>query len=202
MSFNNSKFELIRYGKNKSINQQTYHTQSGSTISEKSEVKDLGITMTNDCNFSSHINTITETIRQLTVWVLHTFSTRDAKPMLTLWKSLAIPRLDYCSQLWSPTKKGEIQQHETLQYCFLKQVKPASKSNYKQKLKEFHLYSLERRRERCCIIYTWKILESLVLNLADLITTKLSDRISCTCVMPSKTTKASTAIQTTKFNSF
>ena len=30
--------------------------------------------------------------------------------MLTLWKSLVMPILDYCSQLWSPSKVGEIQQ--------------------------------------------------------------------------------------------
>ena len=36
--------------------------------------------------------------------------------------------------------------------------------DYWDRLKHYRLYSLERRRERYCIIYIWKILEGLVPN--------------------------------------
>ena len=35
-------------------------------------------------------------------WVLRTFYTRDHRIMLTLWKTLVQPHLDYCGQLWKP----------------------------------------------------------------------------------------------------
>ena len=64
------------------------------------------------------------------------------------------------------------------------------------------MYSLERRRERYRIMYTWKILEGWLPNLTDPITTKYSERVGRLCIIPSKQAKASSAIQTQKFNSF
>ena len=37
-------------------------------------------------------------------WILRTFSPRQSTVMMTLFKSLILSRLDYGSQLWSPTK--------------------------------------------------------------------------------------------------
>ena len=39
---------------------------------------------------------------KLVWWILRTFTTRDSITMITLFKSLVLPRLDYGSQLWSP----------------------------------------------------------------------------------------------------
>jgi len=84
--------------------------------------------------------------------------------MLTLWKSLVIPHLDYCLQLWSPSKRFLMQDLEGLQKSFLKGVVLPQNLNYWGKLKHLNLYSLERRRERYQIIYTWCIIEGLVPN--------------------------------------
>ena len=84
--------------------------------------------------------------------------------MLTLWKSLVIPHLDYCSQLWSPSKRSLMQDLEKLQKSYLKGIELPQNLNYWEKLKYLNLYSLERRRERYQIIYTWCIIEGLVPN--------------------------------------
>ena len=39
-------------------------------------------------------------------WILRTFQTRSSLLMLTLFKSIVLSRIDYGSQLWSPSKKG------------------------------------------------------------------------------------------------
>ena len=40
--------------------------------------------------------------------------------------------------------------------------------SYNERLKALKLYSLQRRRERYCIIYVWKVLEGLVPNVSHL----------------------------------
>ena len=42
--------------------------------------------------------------------------------MLTLWKTLVLPRLEYCSQLWDPFHVGEIQQLEIVQRSFIRKI--------------------------------------------------------------------------------
>lgn len=202
MSFNNSKFELIHYGKMEHHTDYQYLNQFGVPIPSKLHVKDLGVIMSNTCTFSEHILSLTETVRKLIGWILRTFLTREAQPMLTLWKSLVIPRVDYCSQLWSPTKKGEILQLEDLQRNYIKKIQEAYGLSYTNALCHFHLYSLQRRRERYCIIYVWKILENLVPNLSVHIIVKSSNRKWRSCYIESKTSKAPKAIQSLKFTSF
>ena len=52
MQFNSVKFELIRYGKNTKLKESTsYVAPNWDLLKEKEHVKDLGITMSNDCSF-------------------------------------------------------------------------------------------------------------------------------------------------------
>ena len=98
-------------------------------------------------------------------WVLRTFKSRDPLTMLTLWKSQILCHLDYCSQLWSPHKTGLIQSIELLQKAYFNRIEGMYNLNYWEQLIHLKTYSLERRRERYQIIYTWRIIESQVPNL-------------------------------------
>ena len=82
--------------------------------------------------------------------------------MMTLFKSLVLSRLDYGSQLWSPTKIHQIITIEKIQKAFTKHIKGFSSFSYQERLSNLKIYSLQRRRERYIIIYVWKILENLV----------------------------------------
>ena len=55
--------------------------------------------------------------------------------------------------------------------------------SYSKCLEVLKLYSLQRRRERYGIIYVWKIIEGLVPNLSDPITSSFSDRRGRACVV-------------------
>ena len=84
--------------------------------------------------------------------------------MLTLLKSLVQPKLDYCSQLWSPADQASINKLESVQYNLVNKIKDNKLQDlsYWDKLKELHLYSQERRRERYQVIFIWKISQGLV----------------------------------------
>ena len=84
--------------------------------------------------------------------------------MLTLLRSLVQPRLDYCSQLWSPSDQASINQLESVQRHLVDRIKDIKlqELNYWEKLKELKLYSQERRRERYQICFIWKLSQGLV----------------------------------------
>ena len=136
--------------------------------------------------------------------ILRTFESRTPELMLTLWKSLVIPILDYCSQLWSPSKVGEIQQIEEIQQSFTRKIRGNCRQDYWQRLKHYHLYSLQRRRERYRIIYTWKILEGIVPNLPDRskVFTKQTFRTGRLCVIPPTPTFTKNRLQRLREGSF
>ena len=168
MLFNSKKLELIRYGSNHHLKEQTHYlAPDGSIIPEKTHIRDLGVIMSNSGTFSEHINTTCEKARNMCSWILRTFRSRSPVLMKTLWKSLVLPILDYCSQLWSPCRQGQIQQIETIQQSFTRKIALNNvSSNYWDRLSHLKLYSLQRRRERYMIMYVWKILEGHVPNIS------------------------------------
>ena len=95
-------------------------------------------------------------------WGLRTFRRRSYTTMRTIWKSLVQPKLDYCSQFWSPGDQESINRLESVQRHFLSQVPSLNDLNYWDQLKRFQAYSQERRRERYMIIFLWKISQELV----------------------------------------
>ena len=156
--------------------------------------------MSNDCKFKQHITDVVVNARKKSSWILRTFKTRAVIPMLTLWKSLVLPKLEYCSQLWNPWLKSEIQSLEMVQWSYIRKINHHEKS-YWSRLKAFNLYSLERRRERYIIIYTWKILENLVpnINQSDGLQPVSQPRLGRLCFVKART-GSTTALQTIRHN--
>ena len=166
MAFNSGKFELIRYKCSEEI-PYNYTSADGHIIEEASEVSDLGVLMSSDGTFSKQIEAAATKGRQRASWVMRVFKTRDARPMLTLYRALILPILEYCCQLWCPSEMGLIRQLEGVQRSFTYRIQGMNSPelDYWQRLSTLKLYSLERRRERYLIIYVWKILSGLSPNL-------------------------------------
>ncbi|XP_076034513.1 uncharacterized protein LOC143021112 [Oratosquilla oratoria] len=164
MALNGEKFELLRYGRQLDLKISTNYYCGQQEIIAKDVVKDLGVSMCSDASFSHHIIQATSKARHLAGWILRTFQTRSPRCMLTLWKSLVLPHLEYCCQLWSPQKVSEIMEIEGPQRTFTNKIHGLQELNYWERLKELQLFSLQRCRERYIIIYIWKELEKKVPN--------------------------------------
>ena len=199
-TFNTAKFQCLRYGLNQDLkNGTSYVSASGSPINSEPTVRDLGIVMSDDALYSDHIANVVMTADLKCGWILRTFKTRKSLAMLTLWRSLVTPIMDYCSQLWNPSKPGLIQRIEMVQLNFLKKISDVSQMDYWDQLKFLKVYSLQRRRERYCVIYIWKILEKLVPNFG--IKCGYNKRQGRYCVIPHVRPAASCRIQTIRFGS-
>ena len=198
MSFNDLKFEVLRFGSDLTLKLITSYTNpSGIIIDSKEHVRDLGVTVSADGSFREHIRKVCQSARNMCAWILRTFSDRREDLMLTTWKSLVLPILDYCSQLWSPQNKGDIQMIEDIQKSFTRKIFLHGREDYWDRLQSLRLYSLERRRERYRIIYVWKMLENMVPNLTtdNKITSNTSLRFGRKCDVPSMSRTASSRVQ-------
>ena len=203
MEFHCDKFDLLRYRSSNSREAQSqshYTSYDGSIIEEKYHVKDLGITMSSNATFTEHIAERCEMAKAKTAWILRTFQTRESTPMLLLWKSLVLCHIEYCSQLWSPSTVGKTQSLELLQRSFVNCIDGMRGLSYWDQLKQLKLFSLERRRERYQVLYTWRILEKDVPNFDSTpIVASVSGRRGRTCVPPPISASAPDRIKSIRF---
>ena len=121
--------------------------------------------------------------------------------MKTLYKTLIVPHVDYCSQLWMPIKATNIQSIEKLQTDFFNRIPALKELNYWDQLKTMRMISLQRRLERYRVIYTWKILEGIAPNCG--INVKLEGgRVGRKCHIPKIQTEARKGVQSLREQSF
>ena len=163
MVFNSDKFECLRFWPGKTQKPSSeYLSPDGTPIEEKDSLRDLGVQIGTDLNFSTHIQNTVAGANKLIGWALRTFRRRSRLVMMTIWKSLVQTKLDYCSQLWSPSDQAAISKLEGVAKHFTAQVAGLKDMDYWERLQSLHLYSQERRRERYQVIFLWKVLQGLV----------------------------------------
>ena len=165
MVFNSTKFEWVRYSAPKELPPAfNYLGPDSSSIEQKDSLRDLGVLLSSDLSFTLQIEKVVNTASQMVGWGLRTFRGRSSYLLLTLFKTLVQPHLDYCSQLWSPTQQCSINKIEQVQKSLVSRISDTRLVglDYWRKLKVLHLYSQERRRERYMIIFLWKISQGLV----------------------------------------
>ena len=176
MQLHEQKFELMVHradpmeslwrAENVPFTAQLYTCTVSSEISlcETGELRDLGIRLTSDLSWRTHIGSIVAKGRSSASWVLSVFKSRDVDIMLTLYYSFVRSHLEYCSLLWHPQTIGDIELVEGVQRSFTARISGMNHLNYWDRLKSLNLMSLQRRRERYIIIMMWKYLNKLVPN--------------------------------------
>ena len=121
--------------------------------------------------------------------------------MLTLYKTVVRSRVEYSCPLWTPSKGEDIAKLEQVQRHFTAKISGYKDLHYWDRLSGLHLMSLQRRRERYCLLHLHKVIYNEVAN--DLnIKTQYNDRRGLSVTIPPilKTTKAK--YQTLYDNSF
>ena len=172
--FNGNKFKHLVFGTSAAAPELL--DSSGKVIERKEHVKDLGIYMSDTALFDFHINSTIKGAQQMSAWVLRTFTTREAAPLIILLKSLVVSRVEYGSVLWSPSDIRSINNLENVQRRFTSRIAKFREYNeelgytqcvvnYRERLRILKLYSLQRRRERYAIIYMYSLHISAVPDL-------------------------------------
>ena len=173
MEFNEPKFEQMHFGKGNS--QLQYTSPTGSVITRKNTIKDLGVIFEDNLLFHKHIISTVAKCHRIAGWSLRTFKSRATNVMLTLLKSLVVSQVEYACIIWSPIDMEHINLLENVQRKFTSRFAcfqeyddnlqmPICRTDYPNRLQHLHLYSLQRRRERYLILYIYKIIISAVPN--------------------------------------
>ena len=150
IKFNNNKFKLLQFGKNKELKESyTYLSPDLSdVIIPEDTVRDLGVTFNKDGNFSNHISNIAKKARQRIGMLLRSFMNRDITFLKFCWRNYIQPILDYSSQLWGPSEDGDnLIKLEYLLKSFTSRARGLKNIHYWERLKLFGLSSVNRRIE-------------------------------------------------------
>ena len=71
-------------------------------------------------------------------------------------------RLDYCSQLWSPTDQATISRLEDTARHYTSRIWGMKDLDYLERLQALQMLSQERRRERYMVTFLWKLSMEMV----------------------------------------
>ena len=85
-------------------------------------MRHLGVLMTADLRFREQVDAVVASTYLLGNMILRTFAIRSASFYLNLYHSLVVPRLTYCSTIWTPFLKRDVHLLETAQRRFLRRV--------------------------------------------------------------------------------
>eukprot|EP00116_Pleurobrachia_bachei_P001161 sb/3461423/ len=145
-----------------------YSTSGDTLLTPSDQLRDLGVTVSEDLSWRPHYVNLTTKGRRMAQWVLSVFSNRDPELMVSLYKTMVRSTMEYCSPLWSPQLVGDIQLLESVQRRFTSKIAGMKDLDYWQRLKYLGLMSLQRRRERYVILHGHKILHGAAPNEVDM----------------------------------
>ena len=137
-------------------------TIDGSPLIEVMEYKYLGVTLTSDMTWSSHISNVCIKSRKLVGLLYRRFYRNSSShTLLKLYKSFIRPHLEYSSIVWSPYLKGEVEALEKVQKFALRVCTKSWDSDYQDLLQRTSLTTLQTRRVQASLCHVYKIIHSL-----------------------------------------
>ena len=121
MKFNISKFNVIKFGRNLDMKDEYnyFGPETDEIMIDNDEVRDLGVIISPDCNYKSHISKVISKINQRVGYILRTFKNRNLDFMKWAWKVYIQPLADYCSQLWGPASGSDLKRLENTLRSFI-----------------------------------------------------------------------------------
>jgi len=90
--------------------------------------------------------------------ISRTIKFKDTYILLSLYKSLVRPHLEYCTSAWSPYYVKDKELLEKVQHRFTRMFPDLRNLPYLQRLEELKLWSLEDKRTRSDLIEVYKII--------------------------------------------
>jgi len=134
-------------------------------ISHAASVRDLGITVTKDLKFSAHCSDIAAKALGRVALLFRAFQSFDMSVLLRAYITYVRPVVEFETYVWSPHYAKDIDCIERVQHVFTRRLYERCSLphvEYKIRLKELNLESLELRRLKNDLIMCYKILYRLV----------------------------------------
>ena len=114
LNFNTDKCEVMRISKNNDNSSPQYYL-CDNRLKAVSEVKDLGIHITSNLSWSLQANKCANKANSVLGFISRTVGPRNSELFSKLYKSLVLPVLEYCSSVWCPHLKKDLNLLEKVQ---------------------------------------------------------------------------------------
>ena len=114
--------------------------------------KDLGIMIISDLKCSQQCKYAYSKANRVMGMIRRTLTFKEPRVMLSLYKTLVRPHVEYCSCAWNPSYKKDKELLEKIQHRYTKMIITMREKTYEERLKSFGLWTLEERRNRQDII--------------------------------------------------
>ena len=163
LSFNSKKCKVLHVGNNNPHYRYTMTDSDGyhSYIESVDSEKDLGVTFDTKLNFDVHITNIVNKAQRNLGIIHRSFEYMDKPMLLTLYKSIVRPVLEYGSCVWSPHLSKDIKRIEGIQRRATKLIPDLEELPYIDRMKSLGLPTLEYRRDRADMIQIYKSIHNL-----------------------------------------
>ena len=159
LKFNSSNCKVIHFGHNN--HEYNYTLNNYDNLEVSVEEKDLGIHVSNNFKFSSHISKITAKANSILGRINRTFTYKDKELVKFLYTSLVRPHLEYAVQSWSPFYQKDIHALEQVQRRATRLIPEFDSLTYDERINSLQLTTLEDRRIRGDLIEVYKIIHGI-----------------------------------------
>jgi len=156
MQFNTDKCSVIHVGRKNNLAQ---YTLNGKILKTASNDRDLGVTIDKTLKFSEQCNSVVNSANSTLGMIRRTINCKSKDIIVSLYKALVRPKLEYCVQAWRPYLRKDIDKLEKVQRRATKMIEGCGKMSYEDRLKFTGLTTLEDRRNRGDLIEVFKTLK-------------------------------------------
>ena len=153
MLFNVAKCGVVHFGHN---NPREIYTLGGTQIETLHEERDLGVIIDESLKCRKQCAKAVNAANATLGMIKRSFINREKKTIMTLYKSVVRPKLEYCIQAWRPYLKKDI---ELMEHNYKKLISSIRKETYEDRIKLLGLTTLETRRLRGDLIEAFKIMK-------------------------------------------
>ena len=141
------------------------YSMNGVALKICKSVRDLGIFVDCNLNFTEHIDHIVRKAYSSLFRLFRIAHTSNPTILTRLYNSFVLPHLEYGSQIWSPSKKKYIAKLEKVQETFTRMLcrrmsTDLAVNSYKDRLKKLGMSSLRNRRIHADLILCFRILRN------------------------------------------
>ena len=145
---------MLHLGKN---NPKNNYIINNYIIPAVSQIRDLGIIITDDLDFGPHCKIITRNAIFAGSMIFKAFETRNTRFLVDMFKTYVRPKVEYAIEIWNPTQASLIDLVENVQRKFTKRIPSVSNLSYQERLIQLDLESLELRRLKTDLTMVYKI---------------------------------------------
>ena len=133
-------------------------------ISSRPSIKDLGIFVSNNLKWSTHINYIYRNAMNSSYHILKFTKTKNIWTLLRLYKTYIRPKLEYNTAVWSPYLIKDIKKIEQIQKHYTRTIFKRCNipfNCYSNRLYQLNIHSLQYRRVYFDLVFMFKIINGM-----------------------------------------